>query len=113
MHPPAPVSPPYFETGHPFGHDQFISAMAESRAVMALADALGPAKPGSVIVKEIGLASPWGLQFWSRDITFLHPRNGSCAIHSSNAAVNLLSAGMMQVLPGVERPAWKFCVAAD
>ena len=27
MHPPAQVSPPYFETGHPYGHDQFISLM--------------------------------------------------------------------------------------
>jgi hypothetical protein len=47
LHPPAPVSPPYFETGHPYGHDQFVSTMGESMAVMALAAALGPAKPGS------------------------------------------------------------------
>src|ERR1051326_8504234 len=37
MHPPAQVSPPYFETGHPYGHDQFISVMGECYAVMALA----------------------------------------------------------------------------
>jgi hypothetical protein len=29
---PAQVSPPYFESGFPFGHDQFISAAATSNA---------------------------------------------------------------------------------
>src|SRR5262249_48898145 len=36
LHPPAPVSPPYFETGFPFKHDQFISAMGTSWAVSAI-----------------------------------------------------------------------------
>src|SRR6202040_4005071 len=44
LHPPAPVSPPYFETGYPYGHDQFISTMGSSWALMALARALGPAR---------------------------------------------------------------------
>jgi ankyrin repeat protein len=39
LRPPAPVSPKYFETGHPYGHDQFISTMGDCLAVMALADA--------------------------------------------------------------------------
>jgi N-acyl-D-amino-acid deacylase len=43
LHPPAPVSPPYFESGYPYGHDQFISAMGASWAIMALAASLGPA----------------------------------------------------------------------
>jgi ankyrin repeat protein len=38
--PPVTVSPPYFETGFPYGHDQVISSMASSWAVMALARAL-------------------------------------------------------------------------
>ena len=42
LHPPAPVSPAYFDTGYPYGHDQFISTMGACWAVMALADALGP-----------------------------------------------------------------------
>ena len=33
---PAAVSPPYFETGSPYGHDQFISGAATSWAAMAL-----------------------------------------------------------------------------
>jgi ankyrin repeat protein len=46
LHPPAPVSPPYFESGFPYGHDQFISAMATSWAVTALMDALPPSSLG-------------------------------------------------------------------
>lgn len=44
---PAHVSPPYFESGFPFGHDQFISCAATSYAAMALMLALPPAKPAS------------------------------------------------------------------
>jgi ankyrin repeat protein len=40
LHPPAPVSPRYFETGFPYQHDQFISAMATSWAAAALLHAL-------------------------------------------------------------------------
>ena len=45
LHPPAPVSPPYFETGFPYGHDQFISAMGTSWAAAALLHAI-PAQAG-------------------------------------------------------------------
>ncbi len=37
---PAPVSPPYFESGFPYGHDQWLSCAATAWAVMALAEAL-------------------------------------------------------------------------
>ncbi|HEV8485299.1 MAG TPA: ankyrin repeat domain-containing protein [Blastocatellia bacterium] len=36
LHPPAPVSPPYFDTEFPYQHDQFISAMGTSWATSAL-----------------------------------------------------------------------------
>lgn len=58
MKPPAPVSPPYFETGHPYGHDQFVSTMGESWAVTALARALGPAKKAEEIDLKVE-AEPW------------------------------------------------------
>ena len=45
LHPPAPVSPPYFETGFPYGRDQFSSAMGTSWAAAALLRAL-PVKAG-------------------------------------------------------------------
>ena len=45
LHPPAPVSPPYFETEFPYQHDQFISMMGTSWATAAFLHAL-PLKSG-------------------------------------------------------------------
>jgi ankyrin repeat protein len=42
LHDPARLSPPYFESGYPYGHDQFISVAGAAWAVMALAQALPP-----------------------------------------------------------------------
>jgi ankyrin repeat protein len=67
LYPPAPVSPKYFETGHPYGHDQFISMMGDSVAVMALATAIGPAKPSSLVFKE---AEPAGIEPWAETLLF-------------------------------------------
>jgi ankyrin repeat protein len=67
LHPPAPVSPPYFETGHPYGHDQFISSMGDSLAVIALATALGPAKTSPLILKE---AEPGAIEPWAESMLF-------------------------------------------
>jgi len=67
LHPPAPVSPPYFETGHPYGHDQFISAMGECYAIMALAAALGPAKPAPLHLAE---AEPRDVEPWAENLIF-------------------------------------------
>jgi ankyrin repeat protein len=67
LHPPAPVSPAYVETGHPYGHDQFISTAGESLAVMALATALGPAKPNPVFLKE---AEPASIEPWAETLLF-------------------------------------------
>ena len=41
---PAPVSPPYLETGFPYGHDQFLSISGTCWAIMALLEALPRAK---------------------------------------------------------------------
>jgi ankyrin repeat protein len=67
LHPPAQVSPPYFETGHPYGHDQFISVMAECYAVMALAATLGSTKAAPVILKE---AEPREIEPWAETMIF-------------------------------------------
>ena len=40
LHDPARLSPPYFESDYPYGHDQFISAAGAAWSVMALARAL-------------------------------------------------------------------------
>ena len=67
LHPPAPVSPPHFETGHPYGHDQFISMMAESWAVMALTGAL-PETTGKLSPLEE--ARPRGIEPWMESLLF-------------------------------------------
>ncbi|HZT33096.1 MAG TPA: ankyrin repeat domain-containing protein [Bryobacteraceae bacterium] len=67
LHPPAPVSPPYFETGHPYGHDQFISVMGESLAVIALAEALGPGRPSPRTLPE---AEPPVCEPWAETLLF-------------------------------------------
>jgi len=43
LNPPAPVSPQYFESQFPYGHDQFVSVMGSSWAAAALMKSL-PAK---------------------------------------------------------------------
>ena len=42
LHPPARISPPYFESGFPYGRDQFISIMGTEWATMALLHAIPP-----------------------------------------------------------------------
>jgi ankyrin repeat protein len=67
LHPPAPVSPPYFETGHPYGHDQFISTLGESWAIVALAQALPLVKSTLPSLKE---AEPQNIEPWAETVLF-------------------------------------------
>ena len=67
LEPPAPVSPPYFETGHPYGHDQFISAMGECMAIVALSISLGPAKPVQLVLRQ---AEPQHVEPWGETLLF-------------------------------------------
>ncbi len=58
----APVSPPYFESGFPYGHDQYLSCAATSWAVMALSEALPAAKTPARPLALKGVApavEPW------------------------------------------------------
>jgi len=45
LHPPARVSPPYFESQFPYEHDQFVSIMGTSWAAAALLEALPSKQP--------------------------------------------------------------------
>jgi len=67
LHPPAPVSPAYFETGHPYGHDQFISTMGESWAVVALAQMLPEVQSPLPTLPE---AEPHGIEPWAETLLF-------------------------------------------
>jgi ankyrin repeat protein len=69
LHPPAVVSPPYFETGHPCGHDQFISMMGNSLAVMALARALPTV---TSTVPALSEAKPVAVETWAQTMLFGH-----------------------------------------
>lgn len=60
---PAQVSPPYFETGFPYGHDQFLSTDATCWAAMALMLALPKMTSPSAPLPLPALA-PKGLQPW-------------------------------------------------
>jgi ankyrin repeat protein len=60
---PAPVSPPYFETGFPYGHDQFLSKDATCWAAMALMLALPKAaKPAAA--PPLDALAPKGIEPW-------------------------------------------------
>jgi len=71
VHPPAPVSPPYIETGYPYEHDQFISIMGASWAVRALAASLGPARKAEV--PAVQAASLKDVEPWMEKALFGSP----------------------------------------
>jgi ankyrin repeat protein len=68
LHPPAELSPPYFESGYPYGHDQFLSAMGSSWAVEALASALGPASGNGAF--DLPEAAPKDVEPWVETALF-------------------------------------------
>jgi ankyrin repeat protein len=68
LYPPAPLSPPYFETGLPYGHDQFLSAQGGAWAVMALAYALGPGK--AVVPDPLPGVAPPSVEPWAETMLF-------------------------------------------
>lgn len=65
LHTVAPVSPPFFETGFPYGRNQFLSCAATAWAVMALAGTL-PAH--NVPPLDVSAAAPKGLQPWMESL---------------------------------------------
>jgi ankyrin repeat protein len=68
LYPPAPLSPPYFESGLPYGHDQFLSAQGGAWAVIALADALGPGK--RVVPEPLPGVAPQNVEPWAETMLF-------------------------------------------
>jgi ankyrin repeat protein len=68
LHPPAPVSPPYFDAGYPSGHDQFLSMQGASWAVMAFSYALEPARP--VEPPALPGTEPAGVEPWVETMIF-------------------------------------------
>ncbi len=101
LKPPAPVSPPYFETGYPYGHDQFISAMGAAWAVTALARTL-PASRKTIAPIDVKVAAePWmeTLLFGSAtDVRGLLDRK-----FDPNSATKPGTTALMFAMPDVEK----------
>jgi len=68
LYPPAPLSPPYYESGLPYGHDQFLSAQGGAWAVIALADALGPGR--KVVPEPLPGVAPSNVEPWAETMLF-------------------------------------------
>jgi ankyrin repeat protein len=68
LYPPAPLSPPYYESGLPYGHDQFLSAQGGAWADIALAYATGPAK--KVIPEPLPGVAPQNVEPWAEIVLF-------------------------------------------
>lgn len=68
LHPPAPLSPPYFDAGYPYGHDQFLSMQAAGWAVMALSYLLEPARP--VPPPPLAGTTPEAVEPWAETVIF-------------------------------------------
>jgi ankyrin repeat protein len=71
LYPPAPLSPPYYESGLPYGHDQFLSAQGGAWCVMALAYALGPGK--KVVPEPLPGVAPQSVEPWAETMLFGTP----------------------------------------
>jgi ankyrin repeat protein len=69
LHPPAPVSPPYFESGLPYGHSQFVSAMGTSWASLALLQTLPESAPPPQPLQFPAL-QPASVPAWAETILF-------------------------------------------
>ncbi|HEY6293821.1 MAG TPA: ankyrin repeat domain-containing protein [Terriglobia bacterium] len=66
---PAAVSPPYFETGFPYGHDQFLSTDATCWAALALMLAL-PRAAHPPSAQPLDSLTPKGLKPWMETALF-------------------------------------------
>jgi hypothetical protein len=65
----APVSPPYFESGLPYGHHQFISAMATCWAAAALLLAL-PETEHAATLPDFAPLAPKNVPSWAAPVLF-------------------------------------------
>jgi ankyrin repeat protein len=99
-----PVSPRYVDTGYPYGHDQFISAMGASWAVMALSRALGPARP--LHLPALEQRSQSVIEPWIETILFgTHAELKHLLDHglNPNAATTSGTTALMLAAPDVDK----------
>jgi len=104
LHPPAPVSPPYFESGYPYGHDQFVSAMGACWSIMALATALGPAH--KVELPPLREAEGESVDPWVEKILFGSPAELRALLDKKfdpNSATQGGTTALMLAMPDVDK----------
>jgi ankyrin repeat protein len=68
LRPPAPLSPPYFNAGYPYEHDQFLSMSGAGWSIMALSYALGPAR--AVTLEPLPGTLPAAVEPWVETAIF-------------------------------------------
>ena len=104
LHPPAQVSPPYFESGYPYGHDQFVSAMGACWSVMALATALGPAH--KVDLPPLHEAEGESVEPWVEKVLFGSPAELRAMLDKKfnpNSATKGGTTALMHAMPDLEK----------
>ena len=104
LHPPAAVSPPYFETGYPYGHDQFVSAMGACWSIMALATALGPAH--KVDLPPLREAESESVEPWVEKVLFGSPAELRAMLDKKfdpNSATKGGTTALMLAMPDLEK----------
>src|SRR5579872_696215 len=104
LHPPASVSPPYFESGYPYGHDQFTSAMATAWSTMALATSLGRiTQPQPVSLPE---AEPMAIPSWAETVLFGSSADLRALLDKNfdpNSATKDGTTALMMAMPNLEK----------
>lgn len=95
LHPPASVSPPYYDGGYPGGHDQFVSMMGASQAVMALARALGV--NGEAAGPALGIEAD-GAQPWMETALFGTAAELESLLEAKKVSVSAATAGGTSLL---------------
>ena len=104
LHPPASVSPPYFESGYPYGHDQFISAMGTSWSAMALATSLGPVAPHKPV--SLPEAEPTNIPSWAETALFGSAADLRALLDKNfdpNSATKDGTSALMMAMPDLEK----------
>jgi ankyrin repeat protein len=106
LHPPAPVSPRYFEANHPYGHDQFVSMMGEAWALTALATAAGRVQ--SMDPPELKEATPAGIEPWAETMLFGTLEQVRLLLDKKldpNSATKAGTTALMMVQPDLDKTA--------
>jgi ankyrin repeat protein len=104
LYPPAPLSPDYFESGYPYGHDQFLSALGASWAVMALARALGPTH--SATLPPLTEAAPAHIGTWEETAIFGSADDLRHLLDSGfdpNSATEFGTTALMMAAPSIDK----------